>query len=97
MSINAENIRQLGRSSDSIEHKLNDTVDTMSTTLDAVTKLVIDAGESAKDTTIVVHQINDLNSSITQNARSMEEVAVAVNHMHDLTEGLAASLRGLKT
>ncbi len=97
MSINAENIRELGRSSDSIEHKLNNTVETMSTTLNAVTKLVVDAGASAKDTAAVVHQINDLNSSITQNARSMEEVSVAVSHMHDLTEGLAASLRGLKT
>lgn len=97
MSENAENIKALGSSSGIVEMRINETVETMTTTADAVTMLVEDNIKNTNTASEIVSQIDEISALINQNARSMEEVASAVQDLHQRSESLAGTLRYLKT
>jgi methyl-accepting chemotaxis protein len=97
MGINMNNIRSLGDSSGVVEAKITQTTECMNTTLKQVVDLSADMNKSGHATTELVSNITAVNSSVAQNARSMEEVSTAIQHMNHLTEGLASTLRNFRT
>ncbi len=97
MSLNAKNIQALGDRSSSVETQINQTVDTMNLTMQTVEHLVKDGTQNASEITTIVNHLSDVNTSVAQNARSMEEIASAVGHLHHTSETLNHNLQGLRT
>ncbi|HEX5330147.1 methyl-accepting chemotaxis protein [Sulfuricurvum sp.] len=97
MGINSHNIKELGERSELVESQILDSVETMSLTKNLVTNLVNDGIKNADEIAVIVGDINTISTSVTQNARSMEEIASAVQHLHQASESLNMNLQGLRT
>lgn len=97
MSVNAKSIQALGDRSSSVEMQINQTVQTMNLTMKTVAHLVKDGTQNASEIATIVNHLSDVNANVAQNARSMEEIASAVGHLHQMSESLNHNLQGLKT
>lgn len=97
MGLNAQSIKELGNRSEIVDTQIQSTVETMTLTLDTVTSLVNDGQSNAAEIDQIVGNINNISTTVTQNARSMEEIASAVQHLHHMSESLNNDLKGLKT
>ena len=97
MDANVQSIRSLGNKSGLVESKILQTTEYMNSTLKHVVGLSADMVLNTETTTELVTNITSVNASVSQNARSMEEVLAAIGHMNQLTEGLASSLRNFRT
>jgi methyl-accepting chemotaxis protein len=97
MTRNAENIRLLGKHSKKVESNISEVVHTMSATIVAVSNMAEAAKKNMQDIEGVVAHIAEVNDLSQKNARSMEEVASAAQHLNHMTEELVGMLNGYKT
>jgi methyl-accepting chemotaxis protein len=97
MTRNAENIKLLGEHSEKVESNISETVHTMSATIVIVGNMAEAAEKNMQDTEGVVAHIAEVSDLSQKNARSMEEVASAAQHLNHMTEELAGMLNGYKT
>jgi len=97
MDINSTAIQNLSDIALSVESKLAKAVENVSQSINAGDKTVNDfivAGKSVEDIVLQIHRINKLSSN---NARSVEEIASAADHLGNLTSNLNAKLEEFKT
>jgi methyl-accepting chemotaxis protein len=97
MTQNAESIKLLGERSEKVEHTISETVRTMSDTITIVGNMAEAAQKNMQDTEGVVTNLSEVSDLSQKNARSMEEVASAAQHLNHMTEELAGMLNGYKT
>jgi methyl-accepting chemotaxis protein len=92
MNANAENIEALSDSSNEVTLQMNTTVTIVNKTASAVESLAKVSMDSTKKTESIITQIDSINTLSSSNARSVEEIASAAEHLHVMTEKLSTEL-----
>jgi len=94
ISSNSDEIQELA---DVVEDKINTTVSLVNTTVSASDKTVEDFERTGKGVDIIVSSVEKINSISSTNARSVEEIAAAAEHLSSLTTDLNTKLEVFKT
>ena len=96
MSKNAQNIRRLASVSTNVEETIIDTTTVMDESVKSVTISANNSNQIAKDTDKIVNLVTNINSITSENARSVEEIASAADHLSKLAENLNIKLGQFK-
>lgn len=92
MSKNAQNIRRLAGVSTNVEETIISTTSVMDESVKSVTISANNSNKIAKDTDKIVDLVTNINSITSENARSVEEIASAADHLSKLAENLNLKL-----
>lgn len=96
MNHNKSRIEQLVDASAKVEDYTGTAVIALSHTVDAIEKLSTDTQTNANTTDAIMHKISKVNKLSSSNARSVEEIASAAEHLHQMTEQLTAQISQFK-
>jgi len=97
MSDNSEDIQELANIAQNVEDKINATVDIVNMAVVASDKTVKDFQKAGENVKVIVKQGEEINSISSANARNVEEIAAAAEHLNTLTDGLNAKLELFRT
>ncbi len=97
MSTNSEEIQSLAVVADEVEKKINATVDIVNQAVQASDKTVNDFEKTGKDVEAITQQVTKINDISSQNARNVEEIAAAADHLNSMTEELNSKLEAFRT
>ena len=97
MSINSTQMEELSTISTDVEEKINLTTDIVNSAASASDKTVKDFELAGGSINSIAKRISEINSISTQNARSVEEIASATEHLNSLTASLTDKLEQFKT
>ena len=97
MSSNSEEIQELSNIAQGVEDKINDTVEIVNSAVDASDRTVKDFENTGKNVEVIVGKVEDINELSSTNARSVEEIAAAAEHLNTLTNELNSKLETFKT
>jgi methyl-accepting chemotaxis protein len=97
MSANSHEIQNLSAIAEDVENKINETVNIVSSAVLASDKTVQDFESTGSNIEMIVAKIEDINNISSTNARSVEEIASASEHLNSLTEDLNAKLEQFRT
>ncbi len=98
MNHNAKRIHDLGAFSVKVSTQTGDAVSLLDESAHAADGVVAKAENNVKRiNTAVIHKIEAINSLSSSNARSVEEIAAAAEHLARLSESLSLTLAQFKT
>ena len=97
MSDNSEQIQNLATIAQEVEEKINKTVEIVIIAVKASDKTVSDFENTGKNVESIVSKVEEINSISSTNARSVEEIAAASEHLNALTEQLNSKLEHFRT
>jgi methyl-accepting chemotaxis protein len=97
MNHNSEEIQNLAHKASDVEMKINETVAIVNEAVLASDKTVNDFEKTGRDVELIVSKIDEINEISSTNANSVEEIAVAVEHLNGLTEELRSKLDEFRT
>ncbi len=96
MNINSQNIQELADVSSSVEVKISSTLEIMHEATIASTKTVEDFQETGVLVNEITVDINEANEIVASNARSVEEIASAAEHLNNMTDNLNTKMEQFK-
>lgn len=96
MCKNSKNIQALAGISANVEEKITITVSIMKEANRVSGQTVNDFEETGKMVDVISEEINDVNSIVASNARSVEEIAAAADHLNSMTEQLNLKMEKFK-
>ena len=88
MNKNAKNIQRLSSISNGVETTILGTTQVMDESVSSVTTSAKNSLKIAEDTDKIVDMISNINALTSQNARSVEEIAAAADHLSKLADNL---------
>ena len=97
MSHNSQEIQELANIAQGVEDRINKTVDIVNEAMDASDRTVRDFENTGKNIENILNKIVNINDISTKNARSVEEIAAASEHLNTLTTDLNSKLEIFKT
>ncbi|MFT5660910.1 MAG: methyl-accepting chemotaxis protein [Sulfurimonas sp.] len=97
MGANAQDMQELSNLAQSVEGKINSTVDIVQEASQASDKTVVDFSKTGEDVNEIVLEVNEINSISSTNARSVEEISAATDHLNRLTSNLNQKLEEFRT
>lgn len=97
MSANSDEIQKLANIAQSVEDRINSTVDIVSEAVGASDRTVKDFENTGKNVKIIVSKVEEINELSSTNARSVEEIASAAEHLNTLTNELNSKLETFHT
>lgn len=97
MGHNAKNIERLVGISESVEHVVVDTVNAMNQSIINVASNADNSVKIAEDSVKIVNSVSKINDLTASNARSVEEIASAAEHLYGLTDSLKNKLGQFKS
>lgn len=97
MSKNAKNIRRLSDISTGVEETILGTTMVMQKSVVSVTTSAQNSIKIASDTDRIVSMVGNINALTSENARSVEEIASAADHLSKLAENLNTKLNQFKS
>ncbi len=98
MNHNAKRIHDLGEFSMKVSTQTGDAVSLLEETVSATDDVVLKASHNVERINeAVIHKIEAINTLSSSNARSVEEIASAAEHLARLSESLSATLAQFKT
>jgi len=97
MSINSKQMDQLVKMSVDVEGKINKTTEIVNNATQVSDKTVNNFEKTSQGIEIISEEINEINTFSTKNARSVEEIASASEHLSDMTDSLTSKLEQFKT
>lgn len=97
MNSNSEEVQALADVSNDVEVKINHSVSIVNKAVKASDKTVSDFEKTGKDVESIVAQITEINKLSSQNARNVEEIAAAADHLNSMTDDLHAKLETFRT
>ncbi|MDQ1298691.1 MAG: methyl-accepting chemotaxis protein [Campylobacterota bacterium] len=97
MNANAEEVQELENVSVQVESKINTSVGIVLEAVKASDKTVTDFEETGKNVEYIVTQVSEINEISSQNARNVEEIAAAADHLNSMTSDLHAKLETFRT
>ena len=97
MSKSAGEIKKLGNHAQEVELIMTQSVQEIADAADLAVQTAADAGIGAEKTNDVITQMGSITTLAATNARSVEEIAAAVEHLAKLSEGLNHILAEFKT
>lgn len=96
MNKNSKNIQELAVISSNVEKKISITVDIMHDANRVSSKTVSDFEQTGRLVDTISVEINDVNEIVASNARSVEEIAAAAEHLNSMTEQLNLKMERFK-
>ncbi|UCN00196.1 methyl-accepting chemotaxis protein [Sulfurimonas sp. SWIR-19] len=97
MNENSNEIQELSNIAESVASKINDTVAIVNKAVDATEASVSDFEKTGKNIQEIVTKVDEVNDISSTNARSVEEIAAAAEHLNSMTESLNSKLSTFKT
>jgi len=97
MNHNTKRIESLVDASSEVNDHTETAVHALADTVQAIDKLSNDAQTNAATTESIIKKIGNINDLSTSNARSVEEIAAAAEHLHQMTEQLTAQISVFRT
>lgn len=97
MSKSATDIKNLSERALEVEHVIQSSVNDIANVAHMALQNAQDAAEGSRKTGEVIQQMGEISSLANMNARSVEEIASAVEHLAKLTENLNSDLAKFKT
>jgi methyl-accepting chemotaxis protein len=98
MNLNAKRIHDLSDFSTKVSTQTGDAVSLLDATVSATDAVVAKADDNVnRIQTVVIQKIEAINNLSSSNARSVEEIAAAAEHLARLSENLSATLSQFKT
>jgi len=97
MSSNSEVIQELSSIAQGVENRINSTVEIVNEAVNASDKTVQDFEDTGKNVEIIIGKVENINEISSTNARSVEEIAAAAEHLNTLTNDLNSKLETFKT
>ena len=97
MNKNAKNIRRLSDVSTGVEETILGTTTVMQESVVSVTTSAANSTRIATDTDRIISMVTNINSLTSENARSVEEIASAADHLSKLAENLNGKLNQFKS
>jgi methyl-accepting chemotaxis protein len=97
MNHNTKRIESLSEASAEVNHHTETAVIALADTVSAIEKLSSDTQNNASTTESIIQKIGNINELSTSNARSVEEIAAAAEHLHQMTEQLTAQISVFRT
>ena len=97
MNSNSQDIQALADVSTDVEIKINNSVNIVSAAVNASDKTVNDFEKTGRDVESIVLQVSEINKLSSQNARNVEEIASAADHLNSMTDDLHAKLEAFRT
>lgn len=97
MGRNAKNIQRLADVSTGVEETILGTTSVMQESVVSVTTSAANSIRIASDTDRIVSMVTNINSLTSENARSVEEIASAADHLSKLAENLNGKLNQFKS
>ncbi len=97
MSANSEDIQELANIAQDVEDRINSTVDIVNDAVRASESSVKDFENTGHKVEMIVEKVEEINTISSKNARSVEEIATAAEHLNTLTEALNSKLETFRT
>ncbi len=97
MNSNSEEIQELSNSATDVERKINESVGIVKDAVKASDKTVSDFEKTGRDVEFIVSQVTQINEISSKNARNVEEIAAAADHLNSMTDDLHAKLETFRT
>jgi methyl-accepting chemotaxis protein len=97
MNSNSAEVQELANVSTDVEQKINATVKIVHEAVKASDKTVSDFEKTGKNVESIVTQVTEINKLSAQNARNVEEIAAAADHLNSMTDDLHAKLEAFRT
>jgi len=97
MSTNSKKVEELSQTAVTVESKINELAIVMKEATQLTDKTVVNYIETGDNITGIIKSIEKINDLSTQNARSVEEIAGAAEHMNTMTETLNDKLFEFRT
>ena len=96
MNKNSINIQELANISAGVEEKIDTTVTIMHEATKVSDKTVSDFEKTGKMVVGIAQEVDSVNTIVAENARSVEEIASASEHLNEMTEHLNVQMRQFK-
>jgi len=96
MNQNSQDIQHLTELAEDVEVKINETVSIVDAAVQASDQTANDFENTGKHVDNIVTKVEEINSISTTNARSVEEIAAAAEHLSSLTGELNTKLEAFK-
>ena len=97
MSTNSKQMNNLANISSEVEEKINATTDIVNSATHKNDDMVNDFVKAGENIKVIADQIHEVNNISTSNARSVEEIASAAEHLNSMTESLKSKLEAFRT
>ncbi|NOQ32317.1 MAG: HAMP domain-containing protein [Helicobacteraceae bacterium] len=97
MSVNSDEIQELANIAQGVEDRINDTVEIVNEAVQASDRTVTDFEKTGENVKIIVDKGDEINEISGTNARSVEEIAAAAEHLNTLTDELNGKLETFRT
>jgi len=97
MNANAKEMSNLSVIASEVESKIESTTKIVNNATQASQKIVEDFEYTGKQINDIVHKMDEINSISSNNARNVEEIASAAEHLHNLTDDLSGKLDQFQT
>ena len=97
MNDSSQEIQKLSSLAEDVENKINDSVSIVNEAVRASDQTVKDFENTGTDIEGIVTQVEEINNISSTNARSVEEIAAAAEHLNALTEELHMELEVCRT
>ncbi len=97
MDDHAKEIALLSDTSNTVGEHTEVAVNTLGETVSAIEVLSDDSQKNAKTTENIIARIGEINTLSSSNARSVEEIAAAAEHLHSMTQQLTEQISVFKT
>lgn len=97
MSINSQQMKELAQIANETEQKIAKTAKIMNVADEKGQILANDFENTAKSLDEIVMQVDSINNITTENARSVEEIASASQHLAQISEKLSNTLNSFRT
>lgn len=97
MNVNAKQINDLTNVASDVEEKIKQMSEVISNAIKLSDATVDDYIDTGKNINAIVKDIQEINSISTENARSVEEIAGAAEHLNKMTDQLNVKLNEFRT
>ena len=96
MNKNSKNIQELANISTNVEDKISSTSNMMSEAAKASEKVLTDFKQTGEMIKSISGEVSEVNTLMASNARSVEEIASASEHLNDMTDKLNQKMEEFK-
>ncbi len=97
MGDNSSEVQELANSATEVEKMINQSVMIVNDAVKASDKTVNDFEKTGKDVESIVAQVSQINEISSKNARNVEEIAAAAEHLNSMTDELHTKLETFRT
>ena len=97
MSTNSQEIQNLAHLAEGVEEKINQTVEIVNTAVTTTDRTVEEFESTGHNVNVIVKKVEEINEISAVNARSVEEIAAAAEHLNGMTDELNSKLELFRT